>query len=110
VLQRPLGWDDLLCLPGLVNPNRPARAALPPQTVSIIAARNEYDVELHDYANRLPDKRVAAAGDGFAKAVERSRAENRRYFESVAAKERRARSQGCSAGTQCGPPHDRSYG
>jgi hypothetical protein len=84
-LQKLLGWEDLHYLPGLVNPNRPPRAALAPGTISLIVGRNELDVELYAYANRLLDERIAARGEGFAEEVERFRAENDRYIEHAAA-------------------------
>ena len=68
-LGRVLGWNHLSYVPALVNDKRPRREALSPETVEMIAAHNEYDLELYAYAQGLLDERIEALGDSFADGV-----------------------------------------
>jgi hypothetical protein len=80
-LRRRLGWEYVLYLPALVNRERPAVSSLPPETVAAVAARNEHDAALYEYANRLLDAEVAAGGESFARELDELR---RRNAEHVA--------------------------
>jgi hypothetical protein len=80
-LKRLLRWPYVFYLPALVNTSRPEREELSPSTVALIAERNEYDLELHDFANGLLDERVASAGESFADELDRFRADNRAFVD-----------------------------
>jgi hypothetical protein len=68
----------------LVNPNRPPKSSLAPETVALIAERNRHDVALYEYAGQLLDEAITAQGEAFHDELDSFRATNGAYIERYA--------------------------
>lgn len=75
LLKRRLGWTkDAFAEAKNVNPVRPPAELLSPPALAAVRARNEFDLELYEFATRLLDEAVLAQGPGFRDDLARYRA------------------------------------
>jgi hypothetical protein len=88
LIRRTLGWDHVpYYLPSLVNKERPTQAALPDRSIAAVLERNQFDVQLYQFAKELLSERIADQGPGFEREVHEFRTSNAGY---IAHKTRRA--------------------
>ena len=78
LLQRAFGWGNVYYRWQNVTQGRPRRQALPPETLDVIAAHNQLDLELYAFAGELFKKEVQDQGPSFTWAVKRFQFANRR--------------------------------
>jgi hypothetical protein len=75
LLKKRFGWrDDLYYLPRLVNTSKPRSSAMPPEAIEAITRRNEFDIELYEYAERLLDELVDRQNPEFRDELDQFRA------------------------------------
>ena len=80
LLKRILGWSDMLYLPRLVNPQRPARTDLADSVVEPIRDRNKLDLELYRYARELFERLAERQSPEFEDEVRTFRALNEAHI------------------------------
>jgi hypothetical protein len=65
LLRRYLGWNKIYYQRQNVTRKRPSRRQISPQTLAVIRAHNQLDLELYDYARALMDAQIEAYGPVF---------------------------------------------
>jgi hypothetical protein len=78
LLQRTFGWNNIFYMRHNVTRGRPKREALPPETLDVIAAHNQLDLELYAFGAKLFRQQVQDQGPSFADAIKRFQIANRR--------------------------------
>jgi hypothetical protein len=66
LLRRALGWDNVYYVRHNVTSGRPRRASLDAQTLAVLQACNQLDIELYRYAQELLRAQIRAQGLSFA--------------------------------------------
>ena len=85
LLKRTFGWGDVFYKRRNVTEGRPRREALPAETVAVLRAHNQLDLELYAFAKELFEKQVRDRGPFFALSVKRFQLVNRRMQRLVRA-------------------------
>ena len=83
LLQEAFGWSDIHYRRQNVTLGRPRRKELPPETLDVISAHNQLDLELYAFAEELFGKQVQDRGPFFAWAVKRLQFANRRMWPLI---------------------------
>lgn len=87
LLKRTFGWRRKLWYYPK-NENREApRTPLSAGDIAAIQQRNEFDMNLYEFANELLDEAVAAQGKGFQDELESFRADRRAWLDSLVARD-----------------------
>lgn len=79
LMQSALGWRDVCYERDNVTRDKPAEVTFKAEEMEAIRAHYARDIELYEFAWRLMDARIAAAGSGFGARLKRFRQENDRH-------------------------------
>jgi hypothetical protein len=69
LLKRTLGWRNVFYVRHNVTRGRPRRASLDAETLAVLCASNQLDLELYEHAKALLDQQVCAQGPAFSRAL-----------------------------------------
>jgi hypothetical protein len=83
LIKRKLGWvDPPFYRPALVNTDRPPTTVLPQSTRDVISERNQYDVQLYEFAGELLEESISREDATFRSDLQQFRVWNSDYIAS----------------------------
>jgi len=77
LLKRTFGWHNILYVRHNVTRRRPRRSSLDPETLSLLTAHNQLDIQLYQFAQTLLADQIRAQGPSFARRLRAFRLANR---------------------------------